>query len=929
MNIIKKPKNDTRSYEYVQLNNNMRIILIYDQDTQVGAANMSIGVGFYEDYPKYQGIAHFLEHMLFMGTSKYPSVNHFMSFINKSGGNTNAFTTGDSTNYYFDVPNEHLVDALDIFGQFFIHPLFNPETIEKEIDAINAEHSKNYNSDTWRIDRLVREMAHEDHPYHHFGCGTKKTLTKSDIRDKLVEFYNTYYGSNIMNLVVYSNIPIKKIKKIISNIFSKVTEKNIIINTDYNVFKKLPVTLKSIPVKDKEYLKVYIQIPSESTSFSQINHKEEKIDNELKYQSLQYIHNLLSHEAKGTLIYHLKKQELCNSASVVIDDTDRYLISIMFSIELTDLGFESLELILSMIYNYIGLIKSQGITEWQYKEYRKIAKITFDYEPRISADNYVINICSAMNQYSIENILIRNNHYVPYSTKVIEAINYYLSQLTPNNAINIILSKKFNDDNSKMIKDPWFHTKYIIVDNLIYNSQLSKNIKFLLPLPNKLIPNNIKIYQKDGIKECDITYPTKIINDNNLSVYFKQDQTYNLPFVLMSTMLYNNKVYENPKKYIAFLIYQDILEDSMSKLTSYAAYVNTDFSISIEEEGILINISAYTSSLKYLLNKIVNKLLRTEVTEKQFKMSKNNLKNDLQNFIYSTLIDVANVYFKEKISTKYFSTYALLKVIDKVRLSDVEKIKSYITQGCKVDCLIQGNYLDTYVPGVIGILEPFISKDYFNQDMSSVIPIGLGQEEIYTRNSFNPSDKNSYINILFEIGSQKNFIVSNWDFKYSKLLLLYKIINEAFFHQLRSIEQSGYNVICKAKNIGSARVPLWGLQFIIQSINKSPTILKSRIKKFLKKYFNTIQDMSDIDFEGYKVACTHYLNKMCDNINDETSKNMRHILEGQNFDYTKKISKIVSMLNKEKIIKFYQKHIINKQTRKVRMLQVFGKTKTL
>lgn len=919
MNII-KPKNDNRNYEFVQLANNMKIILIHDPDTLVGAASMSVNVGFYEDYPKYQGIAHFLEHMLFMGTAKYPNVNHFMSFLNKTGGSTNAYTTGDGTNYYFDVPVEHLMTALDIFGQFFIEPLFNPDTIEKEIDAINAEHSKNYNSDAWKVDRLVREMANENHPYYHFGCGTKKTLDKKDIREKLLSFHATYYSSNIMHLVIYSNTPLAIMKKQVKQIFGRVKNKDVIIEKNYNVFKRLPVTIKSIPVKDKEYLKIYIQITQNSGSNIFGDNQE------LKYQCLQYIGNLLAHEAKGTLVYHLKKQDLSNSTEVVIDDTDRYLISVMFSVDLTETGYNNLELITSMIYSYINLIKTQGITEWQYQEYRKIAKMTFDYEPRISASNYVISISSSMKLYDIEHILIRNNYYQPYNQKVIEGINYYLSQLIPQNAINIILSKKFVNDES-MVADQWFNTKYKIIDDLVYNSQLSKNINFLLPLPNKLVPHNIKIFQMEGsYKDCDISYPRKVISSNNLNVYFKQDQTYNLPFVTMNAILYNNNVYENPKKYISFLIYQDILEETLTKLTSYAMYVNTYFNMSIEEEGIRINIFSYSNSLKYLLSKLINKFLRTEISEKQFQNSKNNLKAELQNFIYAPLIDVASVYFKERISIKYFSTNALIKTIGKVKLRDVENVKALTGNACKCECLIQGNYLENSVQEVIDILEPLIAKEYMNIDTKSIIPIGSGQEEIYTRSRFNPNDKNSYINIFFEIGSRKNLYVTNWDFKYSKLLLLYEMLNEAYFHQLRSIEQSGYIVICRVKNIGSSLVPLWGLQFVIQSINKSPTILKQRIKKFIKNFLVKIQEMTDADFDGYKAACIHILTKPCDNITEEANKNMKYLLEGQNFDYFKKISKLVATLNKEKIIKFYTRHLIDKPTRKIRMLQVFGKT---
>ena len=71
--------------------------------------------------PNYaQGMAHYLEHMLFMGSEKYPSENEYDSFLSQNGGSSNAYTDCEVTNYHLEVPQEHLHKALDIFAQFFI-----------------------------------------------------------------------------------------------------------------------------------------------------------------------------------------------------------------------------------------------------------------------------------------------------------------------------------------------------------------------------------------------------------------------------------------------------------------------------------------------------------------------------------------------------------------------------------------------------------------------------------------------------------------------------------------------------------------------------------------------------------------------------------------------------------------------------------------
>ena len=76
-----------------------------------------------EDPEMHQGLAHYLEHMLFLGTEKYPEAGNNSLFSNR-GGYTNAYTAGDHTNYHFEIDPEHLDGALDRFAQFFTAPLF-------------------------------------------------------------------------------------------------------------------------------------------------------------------------------------------------------------------------------------------------------------------------------------------------------------------------------------------------------------------------------------------------------------------------------------------------------------------------------------------------------------------------------------------------------------------------------------------------------------------------------------------------------------------------------------------------------------------------------------------------------------------------------------------------------------------------------------
>ena len=137
MESIIKPIIDKRDFKGGILDNNIKYIIINDKDLDKSYVSVCVNVGSYFDPKEYQGLSHFLEHMLFMGSKKYSQVNYFMNQVNEYGGYTNAFTTALNTTYYFNIFDNGLEHVIDILTQFFINPLFDINSIQKEINAVN------------------------------------------------------------------------------------------------------------------------------------------------------------------------------------------------------------------------------------------------------------------------------------------------------------------------------------------------------------------------------------------------------------------------------------------------------------------------------------------------------------------------------------------------------------------------------------------------------------------------------------------------------------------------------------------------------------------------------------------------------------------------------------------------------------------------
>jgi len=212
---IEISEQDDRKYRHITLANQLQVLLIQDADTDKASAAMDVRVGQLSDPEHAQGLAHFLEHMLFLGTEKYPDENEYNKFLNAHGGSSNAFTDSEDTNYYFDVNHEHIEGALDRFAQFFISPLFTESATARETNAVDSENSKNQQTDVWRFMQLKKSLCREDHPFHGFGTGNLETLRDKpaelgiDVRDILLKFHAEHYSTNLMRLVVLGRQSLK------------------------------------------------------------------------------------------------------------------------------------------------------------------------------------------------------------------------------------------------------------------------------------------------------------------------------------------------------------------------------------------------------------------------------------------------------------------------------------------------------------------------------------------------------------------------------------------------------------------------------------------------------------------------------------------------------------------------------------------------
>merc|ERR1719458_1140407 len=173
---VVKSQNDDRSYRGLVLENGMKVMLVSDPTTDMSAAALDVHIGHLSDPPDLPGLAHFCEHMLFLGSRKFPEEQEYRRYLSEHGGASNASTGSEHTNFYFDIAPESLTGALDRFSQFFLSPLFTESATDREVNAVNSEHEKNVPTDARRIRGVDKATVELNHVYSKFGTGSRITL---------------------------------------------------------------------------------------------------------------------------------------------------------------------------------------------------------------------------------------------------------------------------------------------------------------------------------------------------------------------------------------------------------------------------------------------------------------------------------------------------------------------------------------------------------------------------------------------------------------------------------------------------------------------------------------------------------------------------------------------------------------------------------
>ncbi|XP_019795129.1 insulin-degrading enzyme isoform X7 [Tursiops truncatus] len=693
--IIKSPE-DKREYRGLELANGIKVLLISDPTTDKSSAALDVHIGSLSDPANIAGLSHFCEHMLFLGTKKYPKENEYSQFLSEHAGSSNAFTSGEHTNYYFDVSHEHLEGALDRFAQFFLCPLFDESCKDREVNAVDSEHEKNVMNDAWRLFQLEKATGDPKHPFSKFGTGNKYTLETRpnqegiDVRQELLKFHSTYYSSNLMAICVLGRESLDDLTDLVVKLFSEVENKNVPLpEFPEHPFQEehLKQLYKIVPIKDIRNLYVTFPIPD--------------LQKYYKSNPGHYLGHLIGHEGPGSLLSELKSKGWVNTLVGGQKEGARGFMFFIINVDLTEEGLLHVEDIILHMFQYIQKLRAEGPQEWVFQECKDLNAVAFRFKDKERPRGYTSKIAGILHYYPLEEVLTAEYLLEEFRPDLIEMV---LDKLRPENVRVAIVSKSFEGKTD--CTEEWYGTQYkqeAIPDEVIKKWQNADlNGKFKLPTKNEFIPTNFEILSLE--KEAT-PYPSLIKDTAMSKLWFKQDDKFFLPKACLNFEFFSPFAYVDPLHCNMAYLYLELLKDSLNEYAYAAELAGLSYDLQNTIYGMYLSVKGYNDKQPILLKKIIEKMATFEIDEKRFEIIKEAYMRSLNNFRAEQPHQHAMYYLRLLMTEVAWTKDELKEALDDVTLPRLKAFIPQLLSRLHIEALLHGNITKQAALGIMQMVE--------------------------------------------------------------------------------------------------------------------------------------------------------------------------------------------------------------------------------
>ena len=946
---IYKPYTDIRSYYSYTLDNGLQAILISDPSCVNPGVALSVHAGSKQE-GEIEGLAHLLEHVLFMGSEKYPIDGLFASRVSLANGLINAYTSYEVTVHYWNIKlkddEKQFNEILDIWANCLKFPLFDKEKIMRKIEEINAEYVNTLTNPEYRLFYLEKLMMNPLSMKSKFIEGSLSSLGKQNIHinEELQKFFNMYYNPNEFNLVMTGNYSLNELKQKTENMFNfkenlqfflqKTQEKPFISPNSEGFWRRKLAKYQRI--EGKELMIAWI-LP--------------EMIGKYKINPLGYWREILSSEHKEGLIFNLIDHGLIENLSVVyFEDNDMSFFAI--HIDLSDKGFNKIDIILKYLMDYLKLIANEGITRERWEEIKIIRDLTYNYKKKNDEIYEIYEISDiARNMIYIQNEDIPNilkynaNLFQEYSYEEIHRVYQYIPLdealiiVGNENYSNISNNSQFYEKNLAFFQDfslrnfSELHSMYFDssewtsneIEKLI-STEMSSDL--CLPSHNPYIPENLSMPCKNHrfcddfeVNEDIFTNPVLIAKTENHEIWYKKQRNFNKfdPSATFHIKIRAVDTSHSTKDLFLKRLSAKWLKYNLNPL--FEQLKNLGYVINFTyNEDLELKISGFVEkmdSITYDLAEIIKNCSKIQFIEE-----KSEIFSLLKNL---TIKDINNEFIKDALQQ---ASNHLTNILSKNRYEDHEL----------------GYMENLSIEEFFRYLQSFIHKNFIkgliigalDEDKAISIWLKFNSSIINNENPENltkyqclkiPESKTKFIQLNRKIEDVNSAIISYFDLgindieKIGKYLILAEYFNSKAINYLKTRSKLGFIMGISPWNTNG----IMGFIIFVKGYTENIKIFDEIIECFLNDFALMLYDISDEEFALRKQSKIDDL-LLISNFDDKQREYWK-IIDGNltnQWNIKEKIVNFIREVDKTIVIEYW-KNIIEKREKIARLnIEVFA-----
>lgn len=852
---VRKPATDRREYLHTTFDSGLRVLAVKDPEAEKSSFAVAVEAGSLEDPPDFQGLAHFCEHMVFLGSRKYPDKDAFSKQLALYGGTHNAYTADEETVYFGEVGSEGLEKALDIFAQFFIAPSFKREMVDKEIHAVDSEHKKNQPDTQRRLWHLIHSKANPATPLHQFKTGDLRTLKVEpesqgkSLAEALQAFHHRNYCPGRLHLVLVSN-----------------HSTDDLLELGHRHFDALP------PAADAEKCEprpVYTSQPAYTLPLGNLGRRftvgthgapELWVMMPVKplrphYRELAeaYVWHALAHYGPGSLKALLLREDLSQSYSYYAETTVAGSL-ILVNFALTEKGVKHRDTIIHYLFAYLNTIKAAGVDRQLLSNLKQLRQVEFDYQEKHPSEfDFVSTLAGALPKYAPEDALTGG---ILIDRPDAELIKQVLASMVPSNMNVVLVDPSFNETGAQFHEQYYdFRYNEVAIDKSFIQRLEKAHGYGLAPPPDlQYVPRKLELIKEEGPGDAG---PRQLLKHGRVEHWWLGLGEVRLPkAVILVKLGFPPSVMDRVEDAVLGALHARLVQLVLEEPSDALQTCGLSYSVSMQTDGLSVSFSGFDEHFLDLIQMVMHRLRQPGSSEGDFEKARRQLLLDLSDVTRLQPYQHAMEAFDVVTIKDRFSRSEMIQAAQNAGTVNANAHRRFLGDvfaEARLSVLFAGNIGSDRAAKMTEAIEAAVG---ITRDQPEVIHEGHLQvvnpaEDVEVRIA-NPiaGDPNSATLVAYQFGVPK--LADR-----VRLAMLGEFIERPVFEALRTERQLGYVVfgyVAPHASIVEVRV-------LVQGFREAPDTVERLIEGTVQNLTEAIGKMSPEEFQTRKQSLRTILTK--------------------------------------------------------------------